>query len=128
MFNSLEFSIKFEKNFQNVLINVFGEWDKHHSGNIKMNFNLGRLLLKENLKDFKLKIFIFPLIFFFLLFSFKKGFKKDEPDYLIIHLITSIPILMFLLNDFKTKLILRISGSLQKLNFLRFLLKIASKN
>ena len=41
-------------------------------------------------------------------------------------MITSVPILMFILNKFETKLILRISGY-PKLNFFRFLLwKIAS--
>ena len=53
--------------------------------------------------------------------------KKDKPDYLIVHLITSIPLLMFIFNNFRTKLVLRISG-FPKLNILRFLLwKIASK-
>ena len=128
VFNSLNSLIKFEKNFQNVLINVFGEWDKHHSENIKMiNLILNRILIKRKFKGFFNSRFLYLLIFFFSYFPLKKVLKKDEPDYLIIHLITSIPILMFLLNDFKTKLILRISG-LPKLNFLRFLLwKIASK-
>ena len=45
---------------------------------------------------------------------------------MIIHLITSIPILLFIFNKFKTELILRISGY-PKLNFFRFCLwKIAS--
>ena len=128
VFNSLNSLIKFEKNFQNVLINVFGEWDKHHSENIKMiNLILNRILIKRKFKGFFNSRFLYLLIFFSSYFPLKKVLKKDEPDYLIIHLITSIPILMFLLNDFKTKLILRISG-LPKLNFLRFLLwKIASK-
>ena len=36
VFNSLNSLIKFEKNFQNVLINDIAEWDKYRFENIKM--------------------------------------------------------------------------------------------
>ena len=53
--------------------------------------------------------------------------KKIKPDYLIIHLITSLP--LFLLNFFKlkTQVILRISG-FPKMNLLRKKLWIKSQN
>ena len=44
--------------------------------------------------------------------------RKKKPDYIMIHMITSLPLILFNLLKFKTKIILRISGS-PKLNFLR---------
>ena len=56
-----------------------------------------------------------------------KLLRKEKPDYLIIHLLTSIPFSLLIFFNFKTKFILRISG-LPKLNFLRkFLWKIINK-
>ena len=47
---------------------------------------------------------------------------------MIVHLLTYIPFLIYLNNNFKTKLILRISGK-PRLNFIRsFLWKISNKN
>ena len=54
---------------------------------------------------------------FISIFPLFKILKKTKPDYLIIHLLTSIPLLLFNLFNFDTKLILRISG-FPKLNFL----------
>ena len=51
---------------------------------------------------------------------------EKKPDYLVIHLITSLPLILFLIFKFDTKLILRISG-LPKLNiFRKFLWKISN--
>ena len=53
--------------------------------------------------------------------------RQNRPEYLIAHLITSLPIVLFICFRFETKLILRISG-LPKLNFFRkFLWKISNK-
>ena len=53
--------------------------------------------------------------------------KKEKPNYLIIHLITSLPLIMLMIFKFNTKFILRISG-LPRMNFLRKILwKIAFK-
>ena len=43
---------------------------------------------------------------------------KKNPDFLIAHLIVSLPLLLFKIFNFETKLIIRISGR-PKLNFLR---------
>ena len=57
-----------------------------------------------------------------------KLLKDKKPEYLIIHLITSLPLILFSINKYETKLILRISG-LPKLTILRkFIWKVASKN
>ena len=66
-----------------------------------------------------------------ILFSFiplLRILKKDKPDFIIIHLLTSLPILLNNFFTFKTKFILRISG-FPKLNlFRKFLWKKSSKN
>ncbi len=57
----------------------------------------------------------------------KEILLEKKPDYLVIHLLTSLPLILFLIFKFDTKLILRISG-LPKLNFFRkFLWKFSNK-
>ena len=71
--------------------------------------------------------FSYIKIFFFTFFPLLKILKKNQPDYLIVHLITSLPLFIYIIFNFKTNLILRISG-LPKLNSLRlFFWKIANK-
>lgn len=71
--------------------------------------------------------FSYIKIFIFSFFPLLKILKKNQPDYLIAHLITSLPIFIYILFNFKTNLILRISG-LPKLNLFRlFFWKIANK-
>lgn len=71
--------------------------------------------------------FSYIKIFIFSFFPLLKILKKNQPDYLIVHLITSLPIFIYILFNFKTNLILRISG-LPKLNIFRlFFWKIANK-
>ena len=67
-------------------------------------------------------------IFFKSLIPLIKILKEKKPDYLIIHLITSLPLFLFTFKNFDSKLILRISG-LPKMTFLRKILwKLAVKN
>ncbi len=67
-------------------------------------------------------------IFFKSFFPLIKILQEKKPDYFVIHLITSLPLILFTLKKFKPKLILRISG-LPKMTLLRkFLWKLASKN
>ena len=62
------------------------------------------------------------IIYFIVLvtkiFKLKKLIDKEKPNYLIIHLITVVPLLLLYLFSFDTKFILRISG-LPKLTFFR---------
>jgi len=87
------------------------------------NFNLHQVLPKKGLLSrFSLLIISF-LNFIPLLYVI----KKDKPDYLVIHLLTSLPIILSNFWGTKTKIILRISG-LPKLNFFRrFLWKFLGK-
>lgn len=125
--NSLNSLTRYEKKSKNFLINVFGEWDEYNFQNIdKIDLTSSKNLKNRKFKGFINSRFLYLSIFFSSYFSLKKILIKNKPDFLIIHLITSIPILLFIFNKFKTELILRISGY-PKLNFFRFCLwKIAS--
>jgi glycosyltransferase involved in cell wall biosynthesis len=120
--NSVYSFNKYSKVYKSYLIDACGEWEPYTSEIYEKKINL----LKLNIKYFKL-IFkegylasriSYLLIFFLSFFSLHNILKKNKPDYLIVHLITSLPLILFCLFNFDTKLILRISG-LPKLNFFR---------
>ncbi len=120
-----------KENYNIKIINCCGEWD-----------NKKELLIKENieLKNFYFKYFNFlpkkgfiqsrfsSLVIIILSFvPLLRLLKKEKPDFIIIHLITSLPLILLNIFSFKTKFILRISG-FPKLNFLRsFLWKTTSQ-
>ena len=114
---------KFDKNNKiNIeIINSYGEWsntsllkDKIIINNPLTLVNLFNLLPKKKIFS-KLSLFIiFILSFFPLLLKL----NKEKPDFLIIHLLTSLPIILSLFLNKKTKIILRISG-LPRLNIFR---------
>ena len=103
------------------IINVCGE-DKHEEeiknngvNIIKLNFSYFKYLPK---KGFLQSRFSYVLIFILSFIPLTKLLYKNRPDYLIIHLITSLPLIINYLFRFKSKIILRISG-FPKLNILR---------
>ena len=109
-------------NHEVVLLNACGEWDRFkdrlEKNNIKvldLNFKYFKLLPKNGYIFSRLSYII---IFILSYFPLKKIIKNNKPDFIIIHLITSLPIIINLFNNFKTKLILRISG-FPKLNLIR---------
>ena len=126
--NSLKSLIKYKKNLNLNLLNVFGEWDEF----VMKGVNIINLKSNKKLKNHKFKGFInsrtlYLKILFNSYFPLKKILNEKRPDYLLIHLVTIVPILLFIFNNFQTKLILRISG-LPKLHILRYILwKIVSK-
>ncbi len=114
------------------IINTCGEWDEYSE------------ILKKNgidLVEFKFKYFSYLPKYGFIksrisylviiLSSFLpllKILKKEKPEFIVMHLLTSLPIILNNLFKFETKFILRISGY-PKLNLWRkFLWKISSKN
>ncbi len=115
---------KYSKKFEISLINVFGEWNEKKNLLKKNNIKIEKLsFLNINLPIigyFKSRVYYF-LIFIINFFPFLKLLNNKKPDFLIIHLLTSLPLILLFLFNFKTKFILRISG-LPKLNFLRKLL------
>ena len=129
---SAESLIKFSKNKFNVsLINSIGEWDKYKNDiNPEINIiNLNKIkLIKYLPKNGFLKSRISYMIIFFWNFSkLLNLINNKKPDFLIIHLMTSLPIFLSIFFNNKSKIILRISG-LPKINLLRFFFwKIFSK-
>ena len=122
-----------KKNNVNVaIIDAVGEWTNYKKLiNSKIEIinlnkkNIIRYLPKGNFFKSRLSyVLIFVLNFFKLL----NLIKNKRPDYLITHLLTSLPIFLTLFFNNKTKIVLRISG-LPKLNFFRFVFwKLFSKN
>jgi|TARA_B100000929_G_C15498687_1_gene416762 glycosyltransferase involved in cell wall biosynthesis len=130
--NSAYAMSKYNKEFECCIINFFGEFERYKSiileKKIKLIYCFNKSLINCFPKHGKFKSrFSFFIIFIMSFFPLKNLIKKKSPDYLIIHLITSLPLLLLLLFNFKTKFILRISG-LPNLNFFRkFLWKLAFK-
>ena len=117
------------RSYEPTVINTFGEFSSYSLSDYKNFITFKNLLKKNYLKYFSDKgylrsriswIFIFILTFFPLL----KFLKREKPDFLVIHLLTIIPLLINFFFKIDTKIILRISG-FPKLNFIRkFLWKI----
>lgn len=129
---SAESLIKFSKNKVNVsLLNSIGEWD-YYRNEIKNEvdiINLNKIKLIDYLpKNGFLKSRVsYIIIFFWNFFKLINLINKKKPDYLIIHLMTSLPIFLSIFFNKKTRIILRISG-LPKINIFRyFFWKIFSK-
>ena len=115
-----------KKKYEPFLINVIGEWDAYNEEIKKNDINLIDLGISKKFRNKKVSGFILSRyyyfkIFFFALLPLKKLLMRDPPEILILHLITSLPLLLNYIFNFKSKLILRISG-LPKLNFIRKLL------
>ncbi len=125
---------KFNKEKINVsILDVIGEWSNHKNEfeSKKINylkisgFEISKLL---PISGYLVSRIIYFLVFFTKIFKLKKLIDKEKPNYLIIHLITIVPLLLLYLFSFDTKFILRISG-LPKLTILRtfFWKKISKK-
>ena len=120
IYNSVIGINKFSKTAEAKIVNSIGEWNfKISSSNenffINSNFNLFNKLPKYSFIKSRLSYLI---IFCVCFFGLKKLLLKDKPDFFIAHLIVSLPLILFKLFNFDTKLIIRISGK-PKLNFLR---------
>jgi len=123
---------RYSQNYNCSIINAVGEFNVYSKDLLKKKINLINLsniyLYKylPNTGIFKSR-FSFIIIFIFSFFKLKKLLQKNNPDFLIIHLITSLPLLLNFFFNFNTKIILRISGY-PKLNlFRRILWKILLK-
>ncbi len=120
-----------DQKFESLIIDVFGEWKKNIN-NETHNLKFHSLNYIENLFKFSSEGFFksrlkYLIIFLISFLSLKKFLIKVKPEFLIIHLITSLPLLLNLIYKFDTKIILRISGKPQ-MNFFRYMFwKIALK-
>lgn len=115
---------KHSKLFKPYIINCFGEFDEYIEEISNNKISIINLNNNKFIKRFPSQGFLFSrikyiLIFFMSFFTLSKIIKKENPTFFIAHLITSLPMLLFKLNNYKTKLILRISG-FPKLNYIRY--------
>jgi len=132
--NSSYSLIKFSKlkSFNVKIINVFGEWndfslDIKKKGINIIELNSAKFISQWNKEGFIKSRFSYILIIIFSFLPLLKLIKKEEPNYLIVHLITSLPLILFTYFNYKTKLILSIAGH-PKINFIRkFIWKLSSK-
>ena len=121
---------KYSKIFKATIINSIGEWNKIINNKNKEVFlnshlNLYEKLPKYNFIKSRFSYLIVSLICFFQL---KKILLVKKPDIFIAHLLISVPLLLFKIFKFKSKLIIRISGK-PKLNYLRKKIwQLSSKN
>ena len=130
--NSANSIDKYSYNYESSLINFFGEFNQYKEIIDKKKIKLINLFnenILNNLPKFgRIKSRIsFLIIFIISFFPLKKLLKNEKPEFLIIHLVSSLPLVLLILFKFKTKFILRISGY-PKLGFVRRMLwKIAFK-
>lgn len=130
IYNSASSINKYSNKFRAKIINSIGEWNYLIDDKNSENF----LNQKSNILNFLPKFgFIksrssYILIFIFCFFQLLKILKKHKPDIFIAHLIVSLPLVLFKIFNFRSKLIIRISGK-PKLNIVRQLVwKSCSKN
>ncbi len=121
---SAESLVKFSKKEKNdiSLIDAIGEWDEYKNiinKKIKV-IKLSKIKLIDYIpkNSFLKSRLSYIIIFFWNFFKLKSLINNDKPDFLIIHLMTSLPIFLSLFMSKNTKIILRISG-LPKINFIR---------
>jgi glycosyltransferase involved in cell wall biosynthesis len=131
---SAESILKYSKKKEEInvaLIDAIGEWKNYES---KINPKIEIIKLNEInfLKYLPKGGFIksrisYLFIFIFNFFKLRNLLNKKKPEYLIVHLMTSLPIFLSIMLKNKTNIILRLSG-LPKLNIIRYLFwKLFSK-
>ena len=114
---------KYSKKYEPVIIDACGEFESYKKILINNQINTINLTSFKYFKflpknGFFSSRFSYMLIFLFSFIPLYKVIKKKNPDYFICHLITSLPMLLAKLFNFRSKFILRISG-LPKFNFFR---------
>ena len=122
---------KKENNINVAIIDAIGEW-KNYRKIINPKIEIINLSKKDIIEFLPKKGFFksrlsYALIFVLTFFKLLNLINKEKPDYIIAHLLTSLPIFLTLIITNKTKVIIRISG-LPKLNFIRYIFwKLFSK-
>ena len=109
------------KNADISIIDSVGEWEQipEKTKDIKIIKLYKKSIINKLPKGgFLRSRFTQLLIFFVSFFRLLKLLKKDQPDYLIAHLLVSLPLVIIALIQSKTKLVIRISG-LPRLNIFR---------
>ena len=114
-----------DKNFKVSIINTCGEWSQSEKLLIENNveilsfgYNYFKYLPKSGFLGSRISYLVIILT---SIIPLLRLIKKKEPNYIIIHLLTSLPLLLLKIFNFKTNFILRISGY-PKLKYLRKIL------
>ena len=121
-----------KKQFNISFINSFGEWNFFKKELKDKKFNFYDFFYSNRFLNWKKDGFIKSRLFYIIIFLFSffpliRLLKNEKPQYLFCYLITSLPLTLFFLFKFKTKLVLSIAGQ-PRLNFLRkFFWKMISK-
>jgi len=117
-----------KNNYQVAIIDANGEWKNIESDKVKFIKLYSKIYFKIFPNNGYIKSRLSYLyIFIFRFISLKKLINKKKPDFFFIQLISSLPLILIILFNFKTKFILRISGY-PRLFFLRRLIwKLAAK-
>ena len=120
--NSLEAFRKYSKNkYEIKLINVFGEWDNYLNENkyiSKIDLFRSNFILNGNNNGFLRSRFYTILIFLRSIIPLINLIKKNDYEFILCHLVTSLPIFISIFSKKKIKIILNIAGY-PKLNILR---------
>ena len=132
--NSIKSLLKFHNKQKNIdLVNFYGEWSNNKIENTNekdlnyINFYSSRILSLLPKNSFLKSRISYIIIFLLGIYPLVKYLKKKKPNYLLIHLISSLPLTILIFYNFKTKFILRVSG-LPKLNLIRKLIwKLSNK-
>ena len=131
--NSINSLKRYGKNdkYKTFIIDATGEWQ--NQSNKISGIDIIKLYKKNYYKFLPkgnyLKIRLSQIIIFFFNFNLLiKLLLKEKPDFLVAHLIVSLPLILFFFFRFKTKLILRISGTPKFNKFRKFFWTLFSKN
>lgn len=120
--SAISLSKYYKKKYNVKIINICGEWDEEKDRLEKNNIQVIDLGLKYYKylpkKGFFNSRLSFATIFILSFIPLLNLLTVKKPNYIVAHLITSLPILLVNIFKIKSKLILRISGY-PKLNFLR---------
>ena len=114
------------------VINVFKEWSPYEN-QLKKNkiecIDLGTILNIDFLPKlgFISSRFTYILTYIFSIIKLHKFLKKEKPEFLIIHLISSIPLSLLFFFNYETKFILRISGYPKMTIFRKTLWKLCNR-
>ena len=106
-FNSVKSLNKYSRSYLNCkIIDVFGEWKSFKYFGFKKEL-FCTLQDIPSLHQFSSKGYIksrlkYLIIFFYCFFPLKNFLDKKKPDFLIIHLVTSLPLMLNLIFKFKT--------------------------
>ena len=118
--------------YKAIIVDAVHEWHDYTQELNSKNIEVVHLNKNSIFNSFKKDGFIrsrfaYLYIFFKSLLPLHSQLITKKPKYLIIHLITSLPLLMFIFKNYETKLILRVSG-LPKMTFIRKIIwKLSSK-